>query len=77
VKSSQLCMSIGGAEKQIPHFCHLCQNHSDNIARPNQMACVTCARTPDKLCYCYPLMDTAVIVSLTAKKDTLDTNPEA
>jgi hypothetical protein len=77
MKSSQLCMSRGGTTKQIPYVCHLCQKHSDDIAHPNQMACATCARTPGKLCYCYPLIDTAVIVSLTAKKDTLDTNPEA
>jgi hypothetical protein len=77
MKSSQLCMSRGGAAKQIMHVCHLCQNHSDDIARPNQMACATCARTPGKLSYCYQLMDTAVIVSLTAKKDMLGTNPEA
>jgi hypothetical protein len=77
MKSSQICMSRGGAANQILYVCHLCQKHSDDIARPNQMACATCARTPGKLCYCYPLMDTVFIVSLTAKKDTIDTIPEA
>jgi hypothetical protein len=41
MKSSQLCMSRGGAAKQIPHVCHVCQKHSDDIAGPNQMACAT------------------------------------
>jgi hypothetical protein len=41
------------------------------------MDCATYARTPGKLCYCYPLMDTAVIASLLAKKVMLDTKPEA
>jgi hypothetical protein len=77
MKISQLCMSRGGAAKQIPHFCHVCQKHIEDIARPNQMACATCALTPGKLCYCYPLMDTAIIVSLTAKQDMLDMNLEA
>jgi hypothetical protein len=69
MKSSQLCMSRGGSARQITHFCHLCQTHSDDIAHPNQLDCVTssCARTPDKLC---------ISASLSANNDTLGTQPE-
>jgi hypothetical protein len=63
--------------KQIPHVYHLWQTHSDDIAHPNQLACATCARTPGKLCYCYQSTGTAIIASLTAKKDTLDMKSEA
>jgi hypothetical protein len=33
----EICMIRGGAAKQIPYFFHLCQKHSDNIARPNKL----------------------------------------
>jgi hypothetical protein len=36
---SKLCMNRGVSTKQIPYFCHLCQKHSDGIARTNQMPC--------------------------------------
>jgi hypothetical protein len=39
IKISQLCMNLGGAAKKILHVCHLCQKHSDDIARLNQTVC--------------------------------------
>jgi hypothetical protein len=73
MKSSTLCMNRGGAVKQIPYFCHLCQKYSDDIARPNQMECGKCAQIFDKsYCYHYPMMDFDVIQKLSAKKETLE-----
>jgi hypothetical protein len=54
MKSSQPCMWKAGVAKHIPHVFHLFQKHSADIARPNQLACATCALAPGKLCYCYP-----------------------
>jgi hypothetical protein len=78
LKISQLCMNRGGAAKHIPYGCHLCQKHSDNIARLNQMACGKCARICDNaFCYHYPIMDFDVIRKLLAKKETLDKTDQA
>jgi hypothetical protein len=53
-------------------FCHLCQKHSDNIARPN------CARICDRaFSYHYPMMDFDAIQELLEKKETLDKTDEA
>jgi hypothetical protein len=48
MKSSQLCMGRGGASKQLPHFCHLCQKHSHDLSRPNQVKCHGCLSTGNK-----------------------------
>jgi hypothetical protein len=56
----------------------LVSKHSDDIDRPNQMACNKCARICDKaFCYDYPMMDTDVIRNLSSKKETLDKMDEA
>jgi hypothetical protein len=78
MKSSQLCMNRGGAAKQIPYFCHLCQKHSDGIARPNQTVCGKCARICESgSCYHYPMMDSDVTKKLLDKKKRLDETDEA
>jgi hypothetical protein len=78
MKSSQLCMNRGGAAKQIPYFCHLCQKHSDYIARPNQIVCGKCAQIFETgSCYYYPMMDADVINKLLEKKKMLDKTDEA
>jgi hypothetical protein len=77
MKRSQLCKVCGVAAKQIGYFCHLCQNHSDDIACPNQLHCSKCVITKGKLCYCYPLMDTDVVAYLRKKKEVLDNKPKA
>jgi hypothetical protein len=69
MKSSQLCMNIGGAAKHIPHFCHLCQKHSDVIASPNQIPCGACSQCPGGVVYHqYPMMDNAVLPNLRVRK---------
>jgi hypothetical protein len=78
MKSSQLCMNCGGAAKQIPYVFHLCQNHSDDIARPNQMTCGKCAQICDMaFCYHYPMIDSNEIQRLLEKKYTLNKTDEA
>jgi hypothetical protein len=77
MKSSQLCTSRGGAANQIPYFCHLCQNHSDDIARPDQLPCSKCVLIKGKVCYCYSLMDPDVVADLRKKREVLDSKPEA
>jgi hypothetical protein len=77
MKSSQLCMNRGGAVKQIPYLCHLCQKHSDDIARPNQTVCGKCARICETgSCYHYPMMDADVIQKILEKKKRLDKTDE-
>jgi hypothetical protein len=57
MQSSQICMNIGCAVKQIPHFCHLCQTHSDDVARPNQMPCGTWSHCPAGVAFLhYPMI---------------------
>jgi hypothetical protein len=78
MKSSQLCMNRGGAAKQIPYFCHLCQKHSDGIARTNRTVRGKCARICETgSCYHYPKMDSDVIKKILDKKDLLDQTDEA
>jgi hypothetical protein len=56
----------------------VCQNHSDDIARPNQMECGKCAQICDKaLYYHYPMMDSDAIRKLLEKKEMLDKTDEA
>jgi hypothetical protein len=68
MKISQLCMNQVSASKHIPHFYHLCQKHSDDIAHPNQMPCGTYSTVCDKVCHHYTMMDNDVIVKLWMKK---------
>jgi hypothetical protein len=78
MESSQLCMNRGGAAKQIPYFCHLCQKHSNDIALPNQTVCGKCARICETgSCYHYPMMDSDVIKKIMDKKKRLDQTDEA
>jgi hypothetical protein len=78
MKSSQLCMNHGGAARQIPYFCHLCQKHSDDIARPNQTVCGKCARIYETgSCYHYPMTDSDVIKKSLDKKKMLAQTDEA
>jgi ferredoxin len=77
MKSSQLCMNRGGTAKQIPYFCHLCQKHSDGIARPNQTVCGKCVRICETgYCYHYSMMDADVIHKLLEKKKMPDKTDE-
>jgi hypothetical protein len=69
MKSSQMCMNRGGAAKQIPYCCQLCQKHSDDIDRPNQTICGKCARICETgSCYHYPMTDSDVIKKMLDKK---------
>jgi hypothetical protein len=78
MKSSQLCINRGDATKQISYFCHLCQKHSDDIARPNRMARGKSARICDKaLRYHYPMMDYAVIRKLLADIKEIEKTDQA
>jgi superfamily II helicase len=79
MKISQLCMNRGGAAKQIPYFCHLCQKHSDDIAHRNQTVCGKCAEfvKRDLIIIHYPMMDADVIHKLLEKKTMLDKMDEA
>jgi hypothetical protein len=76
MKSSQFCMGRGGAAKQIPHFCHLCQKHSDDLARPNQMKCHKCRSNGNENCFCYPITDAKEIASVQRRKEELDAKEE-
>jgi hypothetical protein len=77
MKGSQVCMGRGGAAKKNPYVCHLFQNHSDDIARPNQLPCSKCVLTQGKVCYCYPLMEADVVADFRKKKEILDKKLEA
>jgi hypothetical protein len=73
---SQICMGRGGAAKQIPHFCHLCQKHSDNLARPTQVKCHKCCSNGNHNCFCYPIADAKKIASVRLLKAAIDAKEE-
>jgi ferredoxin len=78
MKNSTLCMSRGGAAKQIPYVCHLCQKHSDDTACHNHTECGMCARICESgSCYHYPMMDSDAIKKIVDKKKRLDQKDEA
>jgi hypothetical protein len=50
MKSLQLCLTRGGAEKGVHFICHFCQLHSNDIDLPNQVPCCS-EHGPEKACY--------------------------
>jgi hypothetical protein len=66
-----------GGVKQIPYVCHLCRIHSDDIAHPNKLPCTECSIRVGRLCYHYPVMDTALVYQVRREKDILDKKDEA
>jgi hypothetical protein len=78
MKSSQMCMNCGGAAKQFPYVCHMCQKHNDENSHPNQTLCGKYARICDRgSCYHYPMMDADIIQKLLEKKKRLSKTDKA
>jgi hypothetical protein len=76
-KSIQLCMVRGCVAKQIPYFCHLCQKHSDDLVRPNQVKYHECCSNGNNNCFCYPITDAKEIASVQRRKAALDTKEDS
>jgi hypothetical protein len=78
MKSFQLCLNRVGACKGTNYLCDMCQLHSDNVQRPEQLPCENCVMvSPPENCYCHPMHDAEYCSFAQTRLTEMHENPDA